>query len=141
MDPPTLQRKRKTALTTDKSSSGLMPTNTFFVQALFSPDATDEPQQQEEREHWSQAGQTSKHPVDCQRHNQDVATPPPVSQVSPYIAAHHHSLKKQQWEYFHCCQFVKYIVAKITLQERRRVETFADNYIFKKSTEMLDWSD
>lgn len=63
----------------NKSSSGLRPTNKFFEQAPFSPDATDEPQQQEDREHSSQAGQTSKHPVDCQRHYQDFAAPPLVS--------------------------------------------------------------
>ncbi len=57
---------------------------------MSSPDAADEPQQQEEPEPRRQAGQTSKHPVDCQGHNQDSATPPLVGQVSPHVATHHH---------------------------------------------------
>lgn len=61
------------------------------MKIMSSPDAADEPQQQEEPEPRSQAGQASKHPVDCQGHNQDPATPPPVGQVSPHVAAHHHS--------------------------------------------------
>ena len=58
---------------------------------MCSPDAADEPHQQEEPEPRSQAGQTSKHPVDGQGYHQDPATPPLVRQVSPQIAAHHHS--------------------------------------------------
>lgn len=58
---------------------------------MYLPDATDEPQQQEKPEPWSQASQASKQPVDSQRHNQDLAAPPLVSQVSPHVAAHHHS--------------------------------------------------
>lgn len=61
------------------------------MQTMDSPDAADEPQQQEEPEPRSHAGQTSKQPVDSQRHNQDPAAPPLVSQVSPHVAAHHHS--------------------------------------------------
>lgn len=91
IDPPTLQRRRKTAcrtvasLTRQQTDACLLlvaPLQMLFwkkLQAGFSPNATDEPQQQEEPEHWSQAGQTSKHPVDCQRHNQYVAAPSPVS--------------------------------------------------------------
>lgn len=58
---------------------------------MSSPDAADEPQQQEEPEPRSKAGQTAKHPVNRQGHDQDPATPPLVSQVSPHVAAHHHS--------------------------------------------------
>ncbi len=61
------------------------------MQIMHSPDAADEPEQQEEPEPRSHAGQTSKHPIDCQGHNQDPAAPPLVSQVAPQVAAHHHS--------------------------------------------------
>lgn len=60
---------------------------------MSSPNAADEPQQQKEPEPGSHAGQTSEQPVHCQGHNQDPAAPPLVSQESPHVAAHHHSLK------------------------------------------------
>lgn len=55
------------------------------------PNAADEPQQQEEPEPRSQAGQTSKQPVDCQRDHQDPTAPPLVSQVSPQVSTNHHA--------------------------------------------------
>lgn len=58
---------------------------------IYLPNAADEPQQQEKPEPRSHAGQSSKQPVDSQRHNQDPAAPLLVSQVSPHVAAHHHS--------------------------------------------------
>lgn len=60
------------------------------MQITCTPDAADEPQQQEEPEPRSRTGQTSKQPVDCEGHNQDPATPPLVSHVAPHVAAHHH---------------------------------------------------
>ena len=61
------------------------------MKIMSSPDAADEPQQQEESEPRSHAGQASKHPVNSQGHDQDPATPPLVSQVPPYVATKHHS--------------------------------------------------
>lgn len=57
------------------------------------PDATHDPHQQEEPEPRGQAGQNSKQSVDCQTYDQDLTTPPLVSQVSPRVAAYHHSWK------------------------------------------------
>lgn len=81
-------------------------------QAWFSPDATDQPQQQEEPEHRSQTSQASKHPVDRQGHDQDAAAPPPVSQVSPDVATHHHSFKKQQENCHYCQVFWTLLITK-----------------------------
>lgn len=63
---------------------------------MFLPNATDEPHQQEEPEPWSQASQTPKQPIDCQRHDQNPATPLLVSQVTPHVATHHHSWKTRK---------------------------------------------
>lgn len=57
------------------------------------PNATDEPQQQEEPEPRSQAGQTAKQSVNGQRDNQDLTAPPLVSQVSPQVPTNHHAYK------------------------------------------------
>lgn len=61
------------------------------MQILSSPNAANEPQEQKEPKPWSYTGQTSKHPVYCQRYDQDPATPPLVSQISPHVATDHHT--------------------------------------------------
>lgn len=55
------------------------------------PNAADEPQQQEEPEPGSQAGQSTKHAIDRQGDNQDLTAAPQVCQVSPQVPTDHHA--------------------------------------------------
>lgn len=133
IDPPTLQRRRKTAVPTAIRSDTLASRGgpatacraqkaLWNEQAWSSPNATDEPQQQEEPEGRSQASQASKQPVDGQGHDQDAAAPPPVSQVSPHVAAHHHSFEQQREQGRYCQVFWTLLTTKTNWNNFVRVK-------------------
>ena len=112
---------------------------------MLSPKAADEPHQQEEPEPWSQTGQTSKQAIDDQRNNQDGAAPPLVSQISPHVAAHHHSWKTGAFTLYtlltHFCwgkndfsTFVNLVATSVSLSYDFNVNHFL---LFIRETETL----